>query len=508
MSDKEELIVAEPATGAATSRTNKGKLALISVALIALLAVGFGVWRYWQARQSGAGRAVPAPRNVSFDQAGNSQSAPTEATITLMPGQAERAGIKVAVVGEKLAEAGSAAVSTGVVQANAYRETPVISLTGGIIRQLFLQQGEEVRRGQTLAIVFSEDLAATQARYVALRTELETSRQSYERAAKLVKLNPATRAELEQAERQLKTANAELEEHHLHHARTIKLVAIGAVSREELEQATTKLKSAEAAAEEANKRYERALKLVEINPGPRADFEQAAVKLKNTETEMASVRQKLLLLGLTPQRVDALRATGQISSEIAVTAPIAGTITMRSANQGEVIEANKELLRVTDLSSVWVIGQVYEKDLARIRVGSGASITATAFPERILRGQISYIDPRLDPNTRTAQVRVELANPGQTLKIGMYVNMAFAALGGAENTWPVVPKSAVQNVNNGQVVFVATDNPNVFVMRPVRVGVESDGFFTVPEGVAVGERVVTEGSFLLRAEWVKLHANQ
>ena len=195
MSDKEELIVEEPANGATTSRTKKGKLALISVAFIALLAVGFGVWRYWQARQSGAGRAVPAPRNVTFDQAGNSQTAPTEATITLMPGQAERAGIKVAVVGEKLAAAGSAAVSTGVVQANAYRETPVISLTGGIIRQLVLQQGEEVRRGQTVAIVFSEDLAAAQARYVALRTELETSRQSYERAAKLVKLNPVTRSE-------------------------------------------------------------------------------------------------------------------------------------------------------------------------------------------------------------------------------------------------------------------------------------------------------------------------
>lgn len=92
----------------------------------------------------------------------------------------------------------------------------------------------------------------------------------------------------------------------------------------------------------------------------------------------------------------------------------------RSANPGEVIQTDKEILRVADRSSVWVIGQVYEKDLGRIRVGSGASIRSEAYPGRVFRGQIGYVDPTLDPATRTAQVRVELANPSQVLKIGMY----------------------------------------------------------------------------------------
>jgi multidrug efflux pump subunit AcrA (membrane-fusion protein) len=83
----------------------------------------------------------------------------------------------------------------------------------------------------------------------------------------------------------------------------------------------------------------------------------------------------------------------------------------------------------------------------------------------------------------------------------MYVNVAFATIGGSENTVPVVPAAAVQNINNQQVVFVATNDPNVFRMRPVRVGPEAGG--RVP--VLVGERVVTDGSFLLRAEWLKLH---
>lgn len=141
----------------------------------------------------------------------------------------------------------------------------------------------------------------------------------------------------------------------------------------------------------------------------------------------------------------------------------------------------------------------------RIRVGSGASITSDAYPGRVFRGQVSYVDPTLDPATRTAQIRVELANPGQLLKIGMYVNVAFAALGGSESTVPVVPTSAVQKINNQQVVFVATNDRTVFAMRPLRLGPEANGRYPVLGGVSVGDRIVTEGSFLLRAEWLKLH---
>jgi multidrug efflux pump subunit AcrA (membrane-fusion protein) len=90
----------------------------------------------------------------------------------------------------------------------------------------------------------------------------------------------------------------------------------------------------------------------------------------------------------------------------------------------------------------------------------------------------------------------------------MYVNVAFATIGGAENTVPVVPAVAVQNINNQQTVFVATNDPNVFVLRPVRLGPESNGFYPVLEGLAVGDRVVTEGSFLLRAEWLKTNPSK
>ncbi len=364
-------------------------VAVLSVAAIALL-----LWIFFP-RGSG-GRPVPAPRSVGSDQSAG------EAT------------------GQQ---------TTGVVQPNAYREIPVMSLVGGIVRSVGPELGQNVRKGQTVAMVFSNELADAQSRYL--------------------------------------TAAAALDEHHKHHARTEKLVAIGAASREELEMATSKLKSA--------------------------------------ESELANLRQRLLLLGLSSQRISGLRSTSQISSDVSLPAPASGTVTSRTVNSGEVIEANKELLRVTDLSSVWVVGQVYEKDLGKVHIGSGASITTDAYPGRVFRGRVSYVDPRVDPQTRTTQARIELANPGQQLKIGMYVNVTFAALGGGGSSVPVVPVAAVQNIGSRQVVFLATTDPGVFAMRPLRLGPETNGHYPVLEGLSVGDRVITEGSFMLRAEWLKSH---
>lgn len=406
------------------------------VAIVAVVAIAGLALLLWLLRpgSNGAGRPVPAPRTIAIDQSANqgSGAAAGEPTVTLAPEQAQRAGIKVEAVGERMSGEAAGQQATGVVQPNAYRETPVMSLVGGIVRKVDAELGQNVGRGQTLAVVTSQELADAQSRYLA--------------------------------------ATAELDEHHQHHLRTARLVEIGAASREEFEQATTKLKTA--------------------------------------ESDVASVRQRLLLLGLAPQRVSQLHSPSQISSEVIVASPVSGTVTGRTVNPGEVIEANKEMLRVTDLSSVWVVGQVYEKDLGRLRVGSGASITSDAYPGRAFRGQISYVDPRLDPQTRTAQVRIELANPEQTLKLGMYVNVAFATIGGSESTTAVVPVAAVQNMNNQQIVFVATSDANVFVLRPVRVGAESNGYYPVLEGLTVGERIVTDGSFMLRAEWLKSHPNQ
>ena len=412
------------------SRRNKRKVTITILSVAAFAAVAIAGWIFWPGK---TGRPVSAPRSVSFEESPTEQAALSgEQRLTLTPEQAERTGLKIEIVGEQPSSEAGGQISTGTVQANAYKETPVVSLVGGIVRTVNAELGQNVKRGQKIAMVFSNELADAQSKYLA--------------------------------------AVAALDEHHRHHMRTVKLVEIGAASRQDLETATSVYREA--------------------------------------ESNVANLRQKLLLLGMMPQRVDALNSTSQVSSEVTVTAAVSGTLTSRTVNPGEVIEANKELMRVTDLSSVWVVGQVYEKDLATIHVGSGANITSDAYPGRLFRGRVSYVDPKIDPATRTAQVRIELANPGQMFKIGMYVNVAFGALGVAEKTMPVIPKDAVQNIGNQQVVFLSTDKPNEFIMRAVRLGPESNGLYPVLEGLNAGDRVVTGGSFLLRAEWMKLHPTQ
>jgi membrane fusion protein, heavy metal efflux system len=403
---------------------------VVVVAIAAIAAVSIAAWALWPSK---AGKPIPAPRSVSFGESSSPQTSISgDQKLILTSEQLQRAGLKIETVGEKPSSEAIGQMTTGVVQANTYKETPIMSLVSGIVRSVGPELGQAVQRGQTVAIVSSNELGDLQSRYL--------------------------------------TAMAALDEHHRHHMRTMKLVEIGAASREELEMANTKLRDA--------------------------------------ESEVANLRQKLLLLGLSSQRIASLNSTSQISSEVNVPAPSSGNLTSRSVNPGEVIEANKELMRVTDLSSVWVVGQVYEKDLAMIRVGSGANVTSDAYPDRVFRGRVSYVDPKIDPATRTAQVRIELANPGQMFKIGMYVNVAFATLGGAEKTMPVISKDAVQTIGNQQYVFVATDRPNEFVLRPVKLAPESNGLYPVIEGLNSGDRIVVEGSFLLRAEWLKSHPSQ
>jgi cobalt-zinc-cadmium efflux system membrane fusion protein len=424
-----EPLAAQSESSTVQAPTRKRAAVVAMVGIVAIAAVIVLAWLLWPSK---TGKPVPAPRSVSFGESASPQTATGERVLTLSPEQVQSAGLKIEIVGEVPSTEAAGQMTTGVIQANSYKETPVVSLVGGIVRSVGAELGQNIRRGQSVAVVFSNELADAQARYLAAVTALD--------------------------------------EHHRHHLRTIKLVEIGAASRQELETATTEYREA--------------------------------------ETNVANLRQKLLLLGLSSPRIAALNSTSQISSEVSVPAPSSGTLTSRSVNPGEVIEANKELMRVTDLSSIWVVGQVYEKDLATVRVGSGANITSDAYPGRIFRGRVSYVDPKVDQATRTAQVRVELANPGQILKIGMYVNVAFAGLGAAEKTLPIVPRDAVQTIGNQQFVFVATEKEDQFALRAVRLGSESNGLYPILEGLNVGDRIVTQGSFLLRAEWLKQHPGQ
>jgi len=311
----------------------------------------------------------------------------------------------------------------GTVTTNAYRDTKVNSLVGGVVREVSVDLGASVTRGQPLAVVFSAELAEAQMKYRSVQAMFEADHQ------KLV--------------------------------RTEKLVALGAASRQELEEVTA------------------------AHAGH--------------STEVASARQRLLLLGLSAEQVAGLTDASHVVSDVVVRAPGDGVVIARSVNPGQVVGAAQELFVVTDLRTVWVIGDLYEKDFASIKVGSPATIAIPSRPGAILSGRVAYIDPRVDPATRTAKVRVEVPNRGMELRLGMYVTLDFRTGAGVQSI--VVPREAVQAVGDRNVVYVPVEGDDGrFAERPVKLGAVMGDSVQVLEGVKTGDRIVTTGSFFLRGE--------
>lgn len=470
-------------------------------------AVIAGALVIWYLRSRDEGSVVTAPSTVTFGDAANSQGfdPSVEQSVRLQPEQAEKIGLKIETVGEELSGEAMSVAATGVVEPNAYKETPVILLVRGVVKKMNVELGQTVTAGQTVAVVSSDEVAAAAASFLSMIAEAEEADKRYERALKLADIAEESRNELDQATAAVNIVEAEHAEHVSHYRRAEKLLEIGAISRQEFESVRSMHETAKAKLTEATNRLERARKLLEINPQRRAELDAALRMKRSADANVSSMREKLMVYGLTARQADQIRLTRTTPSELPLVAPVTGTVTKRMANVGEIIEANKEIMRVTDLSNVWAIAQVYERDLTKIRVGSGASVSSDSLPGRIFRGHVAYIDPNIAPETRTAQVRIELENPGQVIRLGLYVNVAFGSLGDAEKTMPVIPSAAVQNMNGRQVVFVPTTDPNVFAIRPVRLGSEANGRFPVLEGLTVGDRVVSDGSFLLRAEFLKLN---
>jgi RND family efflux transporter MFP subunit len=146
---------------------------------------------------------------------------------------------------------------------------------------------------------------------------------------------------------------------------------------------------------------------------------------------------------------------------------------------------------------------LYERDFSRVHVGAGATVTTTAYPSLSLRGRITYIDPQVNGATRTARVRVEVPNPRQELRLGMYADMAVAGV--ADGQVLRIPRSAVQIVGDKQVVYVANPSqPGKFVERAVRLGEATGEVVDVVAGLQAGDRVVSKGSFFVRAERERL----
>jgi RND family efflux transporter MFP subunit len=279
--------------------------------------------------------------------------------------------------------------------------------------------------------------------------------------------------------------------------------ALAQIYSPELAEAQTRYVSARAMLDAHDRELQRTQKLVEIGAASRQELERIHAEHAAQSAAVESTRSQLELLGVPASTLDALGSGSTVNATTSVPAPIDGVVTERTANVGLNVDPATTLFTVVDLSTVWITADVYEKDFSRVRVGSDATITAAAFPGLSLRGRVSYIDPQVNPETRTARIRVEVPNPRGELRLGMYTDVVVS--GDPGPSVAVISRSAVQNVGDRTVVYLANPKePGRFTEREVRLGQPSGEWVEVASGVQPGDVVVTEGSFFVRAERERL----
>jgi RND family efflux transporter MFP subunit len=241
-----------------------------------------------------------------------------------------------------------------------------------------------------------------------------------------------------------------------------------------------------------------------------AEYMQAAARARRhagdaaeegpAKAVLAGARERLGLLGLPVSEIDSLDAKAVPMSLLAVRAPLTGTVLESTVVAGDAVELGTSLFRLADPSTLWACLHIQEEDLGAAKAGSEVVLKIHAYPGEEFRGRLVLVGDVVDAATRTIEGRVEVANAGGRLKVGMYVEATTSA--GGERRVLVVPEESVQDDEGRSVVFIKTGE-RTFARRAVETGERSAGAVEILKGVAEGEAVVTSGSFLLKSEMRK-----
>jgi cobalt-zinc-cadmium efflux system membrane fusion protein len=355
--------------------------------------------------------------------------------VELNPEAQRNANLGLASVSEQKIE--EMIKATGVVSPDETRVAHIFPLAQGIAEKPYVRLGDHVQAGQPLLLYDNIELGETVGEHLSLHGEVEKEK-----------------AQLEVARKSLDRANT--------------LIKVEAISPRDYE-----LRKAE-----------------EL---------QAEAAVQSKEAELARSEEKLHRFGLTEEQVQRLRVSGEghrTASHNILRAPFAGIITKYDVSQGESVAREKELFTLVDASSVWVLGDVYEKDLGRIPNRGDCLVTVSSYPNERFRGQITYLSDFLDPNSRTAKLRCVVPNKDGRLKLEMFADVLIPTRSAAVAA--VVPSAAVQDIDGKPVVFVQRDATH-FEKREVTLGERGEQEAQILSGVRPSEKVVTAGSFYLKS---------
>ncbi len=230
--------------------------------------------------------------------------------------------------------------------------------------------------------------------------------------------------------------------------------------------------------------------------GGNRDDELGKMYARDNETIIEAARQRLRFLDISDEQIKEIETTGKALRTLKLNSPVDGTVIQKLAVQGTRVMPGEKLFDIADLSTVWIVAEIYEADLSLVREGTSAKIRMSSFPGTVINARVEYVSPTLSEETRTAKVRFSVPNPYGRLKPQMFTNIEMDVNMG---TRLVVPEDAIIDTGERQIVYVDKGEGN-FEPRIVSLGLVSDGMAEVLSGLRLNERVAASANFLVDSE--------
>jgi len=269
----------------------------------------------------------------------------------------------------------------------------------------------------------------------------------------------------------------------------------------ELDQAWADYLKAQGKFELARKNSQREENLFEKKVAPEKDVLKAKQELGEAEADLNLARERFRLLGVDVSQFEASRGKGN-HPLIPVTTPVGGVVIEKTVTQGEMVSSEKPLFTVADLSTLWVVIDIYEKDFSRLKLGTNVKVSVASFPDKSFRGKIAYISDLVDEKTRTEKARVTIDNSSGLLKPGMFASVLIEAAGGGTEKLIAVPEEAVLIEGTKRYIFIQTA-PDKFKRQDIETGRTLGTRLEVISGLKEGEAVAVKGAFILKSELKK-----
>jgi cobalt-zinc-cadmium efflux system membrane fusion protein len=250
------------------------------------------------------------------------------------------------------------------------------------------------------------------------------------------------------------------------------------------------------------KSLERAQALLDRGAIGAGEHQRREADYENARADVHEAEEKLHLLGMTEGEIQRLAAKTLPHAEVAqvsLRAPFRGEVIERNATVGEVVDPNKTLFTVADLSTVWVRADFPEQQAGRMKTGLTVEVRVAAYPDTTFQGVITYVGAVIDPATRTVMARTDVSNPDGRLRPEMFAEILLVT---EERSVLSIPRAAVQQVGNRQIAFVA-QGPRRFESRELTLGQTSTEYVQIITGLAAGDEVVTQGSYALKSEMLR-----